>query len=354
MSSFAWLCMQFLFLIDAHEYGTQNSNVLDPSSYWKLRKCCKYKGEGTTLMVFDTGIDKTHPSFASRKNNTSLWLPQEQLRAQFTCDDKHELGHGTICAGIACGDKYTITDKDGNKFTCRGVAPEAKLGIWKTSIRESEKEWETEFKNLTEYMCTESNKQKPPVDVLVISSGHPDRNIVPRRCFKKLKKLGIIVVCAGSNDGDTKLENIAYPALYPETICVGSHNHQGKPSDFSPVGVEMDFLAPGEHIVGPKSKTCIISKNQGLSKESHKYFLICKGTSFAAPALGGLICLILQALKESYYCPEVPPHIKCEFIKQVLISLTNQKSDSKVNNDIGYGVIAKDCLEKFFRIPKDD
>ena len=325
------------------------AHKIDPSSYWSLRKYCKYKGEGTTLMVFDTGIDRNHPSFAS-KGDDKLWLPQEQSQEQFSCDDKSEHGHGTMCAGIACGDEVKLTDEDGKRFTCRGVAPGARLGIWKAYNKNEKGEWREQLEKLTEYMC--SDEQKPFVDVLVICSGDTDYKIVPQKCFKKLKKVGIIVVCSGSNDGDTNLENIAYPACYPETICVGSHKQEGKPSDFSPVGKEMDFLAPGEDIIGPKSKDCKIIKSlSGISEESCKSFLRCRGTSYAAPALGGLICLILQAHRESS-CPEVPLHDKCCFIKQVLISLTNQTGKSKVNNEIGYGAIAKDRLKKFFMDPK--
>ena len=51
------------------------------------------------LLMFDTGItrDELHPSFAPAKIETFG-----------NCDDLD--GHGTCCAGIACGivDKYTM------------------------------------------------------------------------------------------------------------------------------------------------------------------------------------------------------------------------------------------------------
>ena len=100
-------------------YGAQQKNAPDPSSYWGLRDC-KYIGEGTTLMLFDTGIDWTHPSFASKGDK--LWLLQYKQHQPCGFDED---GHGTMCAGIACGDEY------GKPVICRGVAPGAKLGIWK-------------------------------------------------------------------------------------------------------------------------------------------------------------------------------------------------------------------------------
>ena len=39
-------------------------------------------------------------------------------------------GHGTLCAGVACGDPFQSTF-DGSIVMCRGVAPKATLVIWK-------------------------------------------------------------------------------------------------------------------------------------------------------------------------------------------------------------------------------
>ena len=89
-------------------HGAQQ-NILDPSSYWGLRGC-KYNGKDTTLMMFDGDIDWDHPSFAN-KNNDKLF-------------DKNRDGHGTLCAGIACG--YEFQNQYG---ICCGVAPGAKFGM---------------------------------------------------------------------------------------------------------------------------------------------------------------------------------------------------------------------------------
>ena len=71
-------------------YGAQEKNAPDPSAYWGLRDSkFKYKGEDTTLMVLDTGIDWTHPSFASKGDK--LWLPQyEQFKYPCYDEDGHE------------------------------------------------------------------------------------------------------------------------------------------------------------------------------------------------------------------------------------------------------------------------
>ena len=319
----------FLFLIadsDLQLHGVQQRDAPDPSSYWNLHGR-KYEGEGTTLMVFDTGIDKNHPSFASKGDK--LWLPQG-----IDCND--EEGHGTRCAGIACGDEVLVTKEDGSIFTCRGVAPAARLGVWKKPHKEATY-WMT---SLIEYI---GNNEESCIDVLVIPSGFlnpPDPLCMLQDDIQKLDKLGIIVVCSGSNEGAIDVETIAYPARYEETICVGYHAHNGERSrdSFSPQGSAMDFLALGDQVYVPLKGS--------RSFESHT------GTSYAAPALGGLICLILETLRES--CEDDIPcgqKLDRQFIVHLLKLLINQKSESK-DVKCGYGAISPAKLDDFFSNPK--
>lgn len=139
--------------------------------------------------------------------------------------------------------------------------------------------------------------EQPPIDVLVITSGIPYPDTMMHDCIKALDAKGIIIVCSGSNEGASS-NSIAYPAGFEQTICIGSNKAKYRPSDFSPEGEEMDFLGIGESIIGPRSKRCK-RKSDNLSEESSKKFLICDGTSFSAPAVGGLICLILQTLESN-------------------------------------------------------
>ena len=46
-------------------FNRSNLETPDPASYWSLNEICKYGGNGTTLLMFDTGnIHESHPSFA--------------------------------------------------------------------------------------------------------------------------------------------------------------------------------------------------------------------------------------------------------------------------------------------------
>ena len=132
------------------------------------------------------------------------------------------------------------------------------------------------------------------VDVVVISSGFkgPDRRM--KDAINKLDSKGVIVVCAAGNDGANNRRNIKYPACYPQTICVGAHDRNGHPCSFSSVGGEraIDFFALGENIVGP-------IPGYINSNVDQKYVRVDEGTSFVALAVGALICLILQAVKDT-------------------------------------------------------
>ena len=295
-------------------------------------------------MVFDTGIDRAHQSFSSRSEDMLL-LPQEGG----SYDDMDEDGHGTFCAGVACGDEQDGTYKDNKSFTCCGVAPNAKLGIWKARNTNTKSEFVERLKALTEYI-QQNTFEKPPIDVLVIPRGMPKPHLDMQRCIKTLDDMGIIIVCAGSNDGAVS-NSIAYPARFPQTICIGSNTPGSKPSDFSPEGLKMEFLGIGENIIGPKSKKCE-KKSDCFSEKSSKMFSIYKGTSFSAPAVGGLICLILETLKSNQEVLRIAEKLNREFIVSLLIYLTRDQGVSW-DKKCGYGAIDRKKLKHFFKSPMD-
>ena len=299
-------------------------NTPDPSSHWELQQHCKYDGEGTTIAIVDTGIQKFHPAFASRKHPKSLY--QLVGDASLTFGDSY--GHGTLCAGVACGDPFVNTF-DGSKVKCRGVAPKATLVVSKAYETKGSQWYGVQaLGNLVHAMTTQNLK----LDVVVLSSGCADKQPGLHEAIKALDQRDVIVVCAASNEGAIDKKAIWYPARYRETICIGSNDRNGKPSSFSPVGEDMDFLALGEHIIGPNL----------VNSLTQDY-----GTSFAAPAVGGLICLILQAVADK--CPSKLKQIhNGETMKKLLQKLT---SEDPHNKQEGYGSIKRDQVKNFFSDP---
>ena len=270
----------------------------DPASYWQLNSFCKYTGSGMKILLFDTGIriNKSHCSFKSRKLGENLIFlcddedgnhPFDEKDGKNPFDDKD--GHGTLCAGIACGDRFDDII-DGKPIKCRGVAPEAKLLIWKAYEKANNDidvdSWALELKKMAK-VC----KDVAP-DVVVIPCGTLSNNMHIQEAIISLHKQKIIVVCSVGNYGKTK-PKITYPAGYDQTIAVGAHNRLGHECDFSSVegSGKNIFLALGEDVVGPDLK-------MSLTRDT--------GTSFAAPAVGGLICLLLQAFLAACEACEPP------------------------------------------------
>ena len=273
------------------------------------------------LLMFDTGIrHESHPSFTP-----DLTLDPELDRKIEThgfpnCDDRD--GHGTCCAGIACGNEL-------KPVKCRGVAPKANLVIWKgyEYVKEIPIDpW------LLQLECMASNCDG--VDVVVISSGFEEPNKRMENAIKKLGSEGVIVVCAAGNDGARDRNNIKYPACYPQTICVGAHDRYGQPCGFSSVGdeIDVDVLALGVDIFGPKPVDTNLEDSN-----IDKYLMRVDGTSYAAPAVGALICLILQAVKDTCRQQDYDRIKRTEPMKKLLRKLATKA-----------GVISRKELNNFF------
>ena len=279
------------------------------------------------LLIFDTGImQDPHPSFAS--------LIEDEKLKKCGLDNCNDLdGHGTFCAGIACGSLQEYVE-DGVPVRCCGVAPNANLVIWKGYTYKYADKTPTCIKPWLQQL-EDMASNCDGIDVVVISSGFKQPNKRMKDVIIKLDSKGVIVVCAAGNDGAENLENIKYPARYPQTISVGASNREGHECGFSSVGKEIhvDVLALGEDIVGPKN--CVDTKLEDSNIK--KYYRPSGGTSFAAPAVGALICLILQAVKETCTKESYDRLKNNDSMKKLLKKLVGQG-----------GAISSKQLEMFF------
>ena len=244
-----------------------------PHNYWQLDEIHHfYTGQGMTLAVIDTGIDPSHPAF-------------ETFNTEFK-DFSGDIGktesddHGTLCAGIACGKsfEYLVPPQFSIWGTFPpGVAPKSRLVVCKVTSG-------TDKANLDAIAAALRWLKEKKVDVVSLSLGTKFFFSNITQAITELVYDNVVVVCAASNEGQKFSQPICFPARLGHVLCIGSHGPHGKPSAFSPVGQDIDFLAPGENVAGPSS---LIQNNVRVDS----------GTSFATPAVAGLICLIFELIQ---------------------------------------------------------
>ncbi|MHB8905606.1 MAG: S8 family peptidase, partial [Melioribacteraceae bacterium] len=132
----------------------------------------------------------------------------------------------------------------------------------------------------------------------------------------------IVTVVSAGNNGTS----ITYPAVYSNTIAVGSSTKDNTRSSFSNYGPQIEFLAPGGTDNNPANEKNIYTTS---SNGSYAYV---DGTSFAAPLVSGTASLLLA----------YNPDLTNEDVKNILISSCDKLEEMNGNDFTiycGYGRI---------------
>jgi Subtilase family len=215
-------------------------------------------GPGKPVTVVDSGLDITHPEFASRPN-TILMNPQT------TSEDDED--HGTEVS--------SVVGAPNNGVGIVGVYPEAVLRMWDASP----------FGILNEGAAiqgiAEAARQGP--GVINLSFGGEDDDPLLKDAIMFAYRSGSLVVAAAGNEG---LEGSpkGYPAAYPHVLTVGASNESGRVASFSTLAPTVDLVAPG---VG-------IPVAEPLGVEPSGYIAV-PGTSFSAPLVAGAAAWVWTA-----------------------------------------------------------
>ena len=312
----------------------QASHHMSTYEYWDLEEIHKqYTGKGTVLAIVDSGVMDVHDAFRGTPNKFAgtYCMPSG--------DTLDYSGHGTLCAGIAGGNSFKAyenpEDSTSQLLTIKpGVAPDAKLIICKvTEGNECIASVDVVIDAL-KAIKTHNESTEPSIDVVSISMGCYAFSDTLASAISDLASQGVIIVCAASNDGHKFHTPICFPARLGSVICVGSHGASGKASLFSPVGQALDFLAPGENILGPGNLeyTCQATCDTG--------------TSFAAPAVAGLVCLILECLQKK--CPVQARQFHNYWVMKELLREMSTNGGTHTT-DRGFGTLTPN---RFFRQPE--
>ena len=235
----------------------------------------KPTGNGVRIAIFDSGIDYEHPYLKNRVSSRFNLTEEE---------DKDLCGHGTMMAGIICGNHIGI----GKKF--RGIAPNAEIIDVKITDKSGK------IKILDILMGMESVKNEK-IDIFLLSAVSPfsndDCDILSKACEFFIKKNVIIITPAGNFGPESG--TIGSPGMNENVFCIGTHNDEREIAFFSSRGTNSiikkpDLVLHGVNITTTKSSKSVLG---GFSKGFDPLSEI-SGTSASAAIFSGLVALLKE------------------------------------------------------------
>ncbi|MGZ8793398.1 MAG: S8 family peptidase [Gaiellaceae bacterium] len=233
--------------------GQQTTDPLVSLQWWRAAirsDQVESPGAGKPVTVVDSGIDLTHPEFATRPNTTAL-------NPQTTTEMDED--HGTEVSSVVAAPN--------NGVGVVGIYPDAVLRVWDASP----------FGFLNEGAAIqgiyEAARRGP--GVINLSFGGEDDDPLLDDAIRFAFRSGSLVVAAAGNDAlDGNPPN--FPAFYPHVLTVGATDETGQVAAFSTLSATVDMAAPG---VG-------IPVAEPTSQDPSGY-IFASGTSFASPLVAG-------------------------------------------------------------------
>ena len=326
-------------------------NTLFALKHWGLDKLqdVHINGEGTLIAVLDTGINASHISMInSNKISAAKNFLTGEVEDLYNDTDPHS--HGTSVAGVAAGNHIpagACTLPEGAKMYVGnmpllpiGVAPKASLVIFRVSKSKEDPYDPSAVVKSLECIRDHNDKQTEEQKKIRIvtmpfrfSRDHTRISIL----IDILKSSGVVCVVAAGNDGLN--QSSGYPARCSSVLTVGSVDSYGRISNFSTSDPCVDVLALGENVLIPVNhpetvqlanpipaqpihtvtsfyptfptiagdlpplQTCSslpgnVASGCPDNPSVTNYFAADSGTSFAAPAVAGLIALLLQCARK--------------------------------------------------------
>lgn len=297
-----------------------------------------YSGAGVLIGIIDTGFDTSHVAFSNIVSENRIVATYDFINGDFDVmdDPGAQRSHGTGVFSVMAGfDEGSLI---GPAFGAEFVL--AKTEIVSEEIQAEEDNWVAAI----EWMDSLG------VDIVSSSLGYIDwydttqldgQTALCTIAADIAASMGIIVVNAAGNEGNTSWRKVIPPADGDSVIAAGGVNPDGIILSLSSRGptadgrIKPDFCAQGSSVYMARSGGGYLSRN---------------GTSFAAPLIAGSIALILEG-HPSWTLAEILEHIKSystrvPFISHIgpqLIAIgdtlnINITVDLGPNNDYGWGI----------------
>ncbi|HXY96899.1 MAG TPA: S8 family serine peptidase [Steroidobacteraceae bacterium] len=231
-----------------------------------------YQGRGIRVAILDTGLDLTHPDFSSRT------IVSKSFAGELPVDDRN--GHGTLCAGIACGPQQPA------HAPRYGVAPAADLYIARVlddNAGGTDGQVLAGIDWAVRYRCTiVSMSIGTPV---AVGDSYP--KVYEQAAARALAQGTLLIAPAGnSSQRPDCIEPVEHPANCPSILAVAAVDQTLAVAPFSngglnPDGGDVGLAAPGIAIASASPRPALYQTSSG--------------TSMAAPFVAGIAALIAEA-----------------------------------------------------------
>ena len=310
-----------LKISSSHEYPNHG---LDLAEQLELKRFHEsgINGRNIRIAFLTSGISCHHLAFQGAIDEMQSFVPDEN--SDLTID---ELGYGTMCASVAGGrgfDYPVSANARKPELQCLkfppGVAPGAKLMILKVTSAASTQAVPASVIEALEYIKYIHGKGKQ-VNIVCVPMGSTSYNREIQNRISALQCLGIIIVCAA---GNATRDGIAFPARCGGTLCVGACDANGARYASTPIGQQLDFLAPGLNV------WCAGSSTAGLWEVSS-----ATGNSCACAAVAGVVAVVLQYIRDIEETRDLFEKIDTHVIKELLKTASTHQTHHSEKDGFG-------------------
>lgn len=303
----------------------------------------KLTGADVRVAIIDTGIDLSHPEF---RGTNVLWADLVNRKG----DPYDDNGHGTHVAGIikAQGDYSTLL----SGFYLKGMAPDVQLIIIKAITADGTGDESRVAAGVRTAVANGAH-------VIVLSLGggtFPILGTDTERAVGEAIDKGVFVVAAAGNlkDGEGSC-SVTSPASVAGVIAVGAVSESRTIADFSCRGTDNEARLAIPPVTGrsdPDKKPEVVAPGVDiLSAWKDGKYVKASGTSQAAPIVGAVLALILEAepsLKRKD--AETVQRVKDKMmVTSAKIGPLANKGATAHDDAYGYGLLQGEALLKALR-----